>query len=283
VEIHPDDVEVFGLIVGSLAKVATPWGSALLRVSAASSQRRGELFMPMHWSDTNAANAAVGRLANPATDPVSGQPELKHSPARIEPYKPLWRGYLISRDGIAPNGVPYWTRIAVAGGSVIELAGDTLPADPSAWALGLMGAATGDDLIEYQDSGRCLYRWARLTEGRLEACLFIARADASVHALPPRSWLVDLLAHEELSQGVRDALLIGRPSSGGFDSGPTVCSCFGVSVRTLVTTIESGAATTIEAIGGLLRAGTNCGSCVSELRELIAAHAAPEVAKSDAA
>ena len=284
VEVHPDDIEVFGLIAGSLAKVETPWGLALLRVAATSNQRRGELFMPMHWSDANAANAVVGRLANPTTDPVSGQPELKHSPARIEPYKPLWRGYLISRDGIAPVGVPYWTRIAVAGGSVIELAGDTLPADPSDWASTLMGAIPGDDMIEYQDSGRCLYRWARLVDGRLAACLFIARADASVHALPPRSWLVDLLAFDALSQGMRDALLIGRPSSGGFDPGPTVCSCFGVSVRTLVATIESGAATTVEAIGGLLKAGTNCGSCVSELRQLIAAHAAPPVIKkSDAA
>ena len=284
VEVHPDDIEVFGLIAGSLAKVETPWGLALLRVAATSNQRRGELFMPMHWSDANAANAVVGRLANPTTDPVSGQPELKHSPARIEPYKPLWRGYLISRDGIAPVGVPYWTRIAVTGGSVIELAGDTLPADPSDWASTLMGAISGDDMIEYQDSGRCLYRWARLVDGRLAACLFIARADASVHALPPRSWLVDLLAFDALSQGMRDALLIGRPSSGGFDPGPTVCSCFGVSVRTLVATIESGAATTVEAIGGLLKAGTNCGSCVSELRQLIAAHAAPPVIKkSDAA
>lgn len=283
VEIYPDDVEIFGLIAGSLAKVETPWGAALLRVSATSSQRRGELFMPMHWSDGNAANAVVGRLANPATDPISGQPELKYSPARIETYKPLWRGYLIARNGAAPVGVPYWARIAVAGGSTIELAGDAIPADPSAWAGTLMGAAAGDDLIEYQDSGRCVYRWARLSEGRLESCLFIARADASVHALPPRSWLVDLLAHDEVSQSARDALLLGRPSSGGFDSGPTVCSCFGVSVRTLVTTIESGAATTVETIGSLLRAGTNCGSCVSELRELIAAHAAPAAVKSDAA
>jgi assimilatory nitrate reductase catalytic subunit len=113
--------------------------------------------------------------------------------------------------------------------------------------------------------------------------LFIARADVSVHALPPRSWLVDLLGQDALPHGVREALLIGRPSTGGIDSGPTVCSCFSVSVRTLVATIESGAATTVEAIGSLLKAGTNCGSCVSELRGLIAAHAAPATAKSDAA
>ena len=239
--------------------------------------------MPMHWSDANAANAVVGRLANPATDPISGQPELKHSPARIAPYKSLWRGYLITRAATAPAGVPYWARMAVAGGSIIELAGDALAADPGAWARTLMGAVVDDALIDYQDSGRCIYRWARLAEGRLAACLFIARADASVHALPPRSWLADLLAQDALSQGARDALLIGRPSSGGFDSGPTVCSCFGVGMRTLVATIESGAATTVEAIGGLLKAGTNCGSCVSELRELIAAHAAPVEAESDAA
>jgi assimilatory nitrate reductase catalytic subunit len=282
VDIHPADAARFALRDGGLARIATPWGSALLRVRLSDAQRPGELFMPMHWSDANAADAAVGRLANPATDPLSGQPELKHAPARIAAYLPQWQGYLISRNLAAPEHTSYWARLTVPGGHVVELAGDVLPDNMDGWARRLMATRHGDGIVAFADSARGIHRWARLSEGQLGACLFVAPADSSAHALPPRAWLIDLLTRKALSQETRDSLLIGRTAFGAADAGPTVCACFGVGLRTLTAAIENEAAMTVEAIGRTLRAGTNCGSCLSELRELIAAHK-PTAAASNAA
>ena len=48
-------------------------------------QRRGSIFAPIHWSDLNASSARIGDLVTPATDPFSGQPEAKATPAAIAP------------------------------------------------------------------------------------------------------------------------------------------------------------------------------------------------------
>jgi assimilatory nitrate reductase catalytic subunit len=52
-------------------------------------------------------------------------------------------------------------------------------------------------------------------------------------------------------------------------AGPIVCSCFGVGRNTICDAIASGAGSAAE-IGARLKAGTNCGSCIPELKRLIA-------------
>ena len=48
-----------------------------------------------------------------------------------------------------------------------------------------------------------------------------------------------------------------------------VCACFGVGRATICDGIASGARTAAD-IGVKLKAGTNCGSCIPELKRLIA-------------
>jgi assimilatory nitrate reductase catalytic subunit len=57
-----------------------------------------------------------------------------------------------------------------------------------------------------------------------------------------------------------------------------VCACFSVGLTTIRDKIESGEATTVDEIGKLLRAGTNCGSCVPELKRILATTRAPQTA-----
>jgi assimilatory nitrate reductase catalytic subunit len=64
-------------------------------------------------------------------------------------------------------------------------------------------------------------------------------------------------------------LLSGKSSEGTAATGPIVCACFGVGRGTICETIVAGARTTAE-IGAKLKAGTNCGSCIPELKRLIA-------------
>ena len=93
---------------------------------------------------------------------------------------------------------------------------------------------------------------------------------AGSKALPSRTWLAGLFNDEALSEAARLAILAGRPSKPGLETGPIVCSCFSIGRSTLLRAIRTQELVSAEAIGKVLRAGTNCGSCVPELKALLA-------------
>ena len=97
VEVHPDDALKFGVTDGGFARVTTDYGQCTLRVVVSERQQRGMLFAPIHWSEANATGARVGALVAPFTDPFSGQPENKATPASIAPYEYVFRGFALSR------------------------------------------------------------------------------------------------------------------------------------------------------------------------------------------
>ena len=97
VEIHPDDAMKFGVRDGGFARVTTDYGQCTLRVVVSTLQQRGLLFAPIHWSAETASAARVGALVAPFTDPFSGQPENKATPAAIAPYEYVFRGFALSR------------------------------------------------------------------------------------------------------------------------------------------------------------------------------------------
>ncbi|PVV22464.1 MAG: hypothetical protein B6D78_05215 [gamma proteobacterium symbiont of Ctena orbiculata] len=64
-------------------------------------------------------------------------------------------------------------------------------------------------------------------------------------------------------------LLAGVPGNAQEDAGKTVCACFGVGRNTLIHGIRAQGLNTTQAIGEQLKAGTNCGSCLCEIKALI--------------
>ncbi|HZR35465.1 MAG TPA: molybdopterin-dependent oxidoreductase [Nevskia sp.] len=268
VEVHPQDLLSHGLRAGELARVSTRWGAAVARVHASREQRRGSLFLPIHWSDAFAADARTGALVNPVVDPVSGEPEFKHTPASIEPFAVDWHGFLLSRRPQELSGLAYWARSAGVQHHRYEFAGRGREVDWPAWVRARVPGP--GDWLDYADASAGAFRAARIVDGRLDACVFISpRPD-----LPEREWLGSLFAKERLDHADRASLLAGRPSLDG-DTGPTVCACFGVGRRTIQNCIRQQNCTTPKQIGARLKAGTNCGSCVPELRRLIEEALAP--------
>jgi assimilatory nitrate reductase catalytic subunit len=265
VEIHPQDAAAARLEDGVLAHVRTRWGSGVFRVTLCAGQRRGALFLPIHWSDDFAAKAVVGRLANPATDPLSGQPALKHTPAAIAPFRTAWRGFLVSREEVQKPACAYWARRPVAGGQLYELAGEEGGAAMPALDELVGPAGAGGEHVEMRDPGRGLLRTARLEGGRLAHCLMLTQGGA----LPPRDWLASLLAAGRLEDPDRTTLLAGRRPGGSGDPGPIICACFGIGARAIWKAIHEDGLVTVEAIGEVLKAGTNCGSCRPEIKRLV--------------
>ena len=55
------------------------------------------------------------------------------------------------------------------------------------------------------------------------------------------------------------------------DKGAIVCSCFQVGCHEIAAAAATGA-TTVRAVGDCLKAGTNCGSCRSEIQSILDAN-----------
>jgi assimilatory nitrate reductase catalytic subunit len=286
-DMHPDDAADVGVAAGGFARVESRHGASVMRVRTTDAQRRGEVFAAMHWSRTNTSAGPADVLVGAALDPVSGQPEFKATAVTVRPQPMAWHGLLLRRDYVQLDSLDYWCRIAIDGGFAYTLASvDALAADgetPGAarvmeW-LGLAssscpartgggnkaGAAEAPDLAVYADPARGVFRYARFAAGRLDACLFIARDPAS---LPDRASAV-LMFGEAPPEHNRARVLAGISLAGVASPGPTVCACFAVGRNTIIDAIRSGNFTAVSQIGGALRAGTNCGSCLPELAAIL--------------
>ncbi len=228
---------------------------------------RGMVFVPMHWNDAYASEARAGALVNPAVDPISGEPEFKHTPARVEPFPVEWYGVVLARNAISTHEMTWWALVRGAGFRRYELAGRKRPADWAQWVRALLDVQTLDsDYLEYSDAASGIHRAAHIVNDRLQACAYFSRRPE----LPARGWLASLLTSESLPATDRLALLAGRPLRPAEDAGPVVCSCFAVGQRTLSRIIASEGLTDCAQVGERLRAGTNCGSCLPEIKKLLA-------------
>jgi assimilatory nitrate reductase catalytic subunit len=255
VEIHADDAARLGIVDGGLARVSTPQGESLYRASVVTTQRAGDLFVPIHWTDRTSTGGRSGLLPRPLADQVSGQPGFKATSARIEAVTTAWRGFVILRGEAAARPDCLWaTRVAVPCGTAWDLAGE-------GDAAAIDALLPKGERIEAIDAARGSRRIAVLDDGRLSAALFVTRDGT----LPPRDWLVAQLAEAVAAP----TLLAGRAPGVQVDRGPIVCACFDIGMKTILATIAEQRLTDVAAIGAALGAGTNCGSCRPALAKLL--------------
>jgi len=109
---------------------------------------------------------------------------------------------------------------------------------------------------------------------RIDMCIFLSKRPD----LPSRAWLASLFDKEQLEEADRVGLLIGQPIEKGADTGPTVCSCFGVGRNTICNAVREQGLKTVAEVTACLKAGGNCGSCVPEIKKLLVETRAAETA-----
>jgi len=275
IDLHPQDALLHGVRAGELARVSSQWGQMVARVQHGGGMARGAVFIPIHWSGQTASDARVGAVVSPAVDPVSGEPEFKHTPVRIAPFGVRWHGFILTRRLLNLEGVASWTRIQGQAFHRYELAGRNVIDDAPAWSRALLGVRDDDaDWLDVEDKAGRIYRAAHLVDGRIEACIYIA----PTASLPARAWLASLFEAAVLSAPQRIGLLAGRPAEPMPDAGPTVCSCFGVGRNTIRAAIAQHALTDVAGVTGCVKAGGNCGSCVPEIRQLLMQASVPPAA-----
>ena len=223
-------------------------------------QRVGEVFVPIHWNGQFSASARASALVNPIVDPLCGQPEYKHTPVDIEPFKQRWSGLVVSTDELVPYG-DYWTKVSLEQGAKYVVAGSHQLDIDKIKAM----APHIDDWVVLQDAALSTVSMAGFIADRLALYFSAASSDQPlVQVSFIESQLNTVCDHTN-----RYRLLAGRDVAAAADAGPIICSCFQVGKFTIQEEISSGRCQSVEALGEALKCGTNCGSCIPELKMLL--------------
>jgi assimilatory nitrate reductase catalytic subunit len=145
-------------------------------------------------------------------------------------------------------------------------------APPSqAWidALDEAFGLASDDVLHYEDRHRGHSRRIRIDGDRLLA----VRLAGAAGAVTSGEWLRDWLVSARSVSEVRRLLLspATHAPSGFVLSGKVVCQCFNVTEPDIVAALgetEGDPATRLAHLGRRFKCGSNCGSCLPELRAL---------------
>jgi len=261
VEIHPRDVKALGLQNQGLARLVSPHGQAILRVKTSRATSPGQVFAPIHWTRAFANKSVISNLIPQVVDPLSGQPESKHAVIRLEAIHNPMFGSILSTQALDLSAFLYWCRIPSEHGFYYEVALSS--AAEVEQAIRNLKQQTGllEYWMEYQNPLSGQSRMACLQENQLALLLYW-------HDQPQQlsvDWLVSKLAPDcQVEEQERLAILAGSLAQAE-DKGEIICSCFQVGSKQIQQAVAEGASSVAE-LGARLKCGTNCGSCVPELK-----------------
>ncbi len=261
---------------GDLVRVKSRRGSLVIKVQASDELRSSQIFMPMHWGGRFMAGMGVNALTLDAFDPVSKQPELKHAAVQVEKVTLPYRRTIMRRgDGatllrLAQPFIAHfdYATATLTGRDNSVLVFETAGEGPLAESLVQeMDIAFGLDdpllTMNYQDARRGIWKKARVEDGVITG----ARLSGETAA---RDWLKRLIADGAPAMAVRNWLLapVEQPPDGQAGRGRVVCNCLNVAEPDIVAAIAGGA--DLAALQFTLKCGTECGSCVPELKRMLA-------------
>jgi assimilatory nitrate reductase catalytic subunit len=311
IQMNPQDMTRRGLAAGDLVRVTSKRGCVVVPVEASDELAMSQTFMAMHWGSEFLSGrglqgevlAGVNALTTSAHCPTSKQPEFKHAAVRIEKAALPW-----TLLGLAwlPAEVAHTTQQALRAfmpsfafatcvpfgrertGVLFRAAAAQAPApevlDEMERLLGLHTPNT----LRYSDPKHGQRRAVRLyRQGTPEAAPGTPEPEAAVLeafflAGDTRSeaWIKTLLQEELPAQAYgRQLLLPGSQAPGAVASaaqqlGPQICTCFNVSQPAIaqhLSQCEGSPAQRLASLQTTLKCGTNCGSCLPQLKKLVAA------------
>jgi assimilatory nitrate reductase catalytic subunit len=288
---------------GDLVHVTSRRGTQILAALAGEDMRAGQAFVGMHWGEEYVSGRGyrgdgtygVNALTCPAIDPSSRQPELKHAAVRILKAELPWRflvfGWVDDASVLTLQSQlrRYMRRFAYASctlfgrdraGVLFRAADDYAAAPELISEIETLFGMTGNKVLRYDDLQRGNARHLLIEDGKLAAVSLSGDTSA-------QHWLKEYL-EGELPVAALGRLLLMPSSTApkGFKSrGRIVCNCLNVSESEIADYLSSqgmcprgGHETLLSGMKDALNCGTNCGSCVPELKKLVALHCAGRAA-----
>jgi assimilatory nitrate reductase catalytic subunit len=274
ITLHPDDAQQNGIANADIVRASSPHGEVLLRALISDRQVPGQVFAPMHWSDQFASQARVGSLISAHVDPFSSQPASKMQRVSIDPYAATSFAYGVTSGRPAlreqlPDS--YWALAPVDNGWQFEVASRLCVDELRQQLLALLtkhanGSHHPEKFIESDDVHSENHRLGIYNSNdRLQALLYLSAQPV----VASRSWARQQLDLSVKPPSKRWHLLAGAASADQPDKGAIVCSCYSVGVTQIEQALAEGLCSDVAGVGKQLQAGTNCGSCRSEIQSIV--------------
>ncbi len=285
---NANDLARRGLKDGELVKLESKRGAIFVQVEGDDSLRSGQVYLPMHWGKRflgGQDSAGVNTLTVPAFDPISRQPELKHAAVKIAAADLSW--HLTAFVSCTKNEIDLFDQLPAMQSEVAffssVLMGREQPgvlvraahhgAPSAAWLakLDALLGLDGENTLRYDDTRRGSSRRMLIDADRLIA----VRLCGPAGAITSGEWLREWLLAEKSVAEIRRLLLspATHAPSGFVLGGRVVCQCFNVTEETITSALgelRGSDAERYQQLQQQLKCGTNCGSCMPELRQLVA-------------
>jgi assimilatory nitrate reductase catalytic subunit len=294
IEMHAQDIARLRLAEGDLVHVTSRRGSLVLPVQASTQVAPAQAFVAMHWGEefvsgstsSGTRMAGINALTTPAFCPRSKQPELKHAAVKILKAELPWRLLAVAwlpadkalqgREQLREL-MPAFAYAACVPfgrertGLLFRAAAYEAAADEVLARIAGLLALDGREVLHYVDKKRGQRRSMRLLQQAGEARLegFLLAGDTSAEA-----WIKTLLQDELPAQSYGRLLLVpGAKAPMALASrGRQVCSCFDVGESEIDATLARSSGppeSQLQQLQDALKCGTNCGSCVPELKRRV--------------
>jgi assimilatory nitrate reductase catalytic subunit len=288
IHMSADDMMRRSIQNGDIVKVSNKRGSLVLPVQMSDEVKPSQTFIPMHWGSQFMHGLGVNALMPSAYDKVSKQPELKHTAIKLEKLELPWRmtvmrtihnldvlqklkGYL-SHFEYASCGLFGRETETHCGMLILRAAHTEAPDDQVIQDIDTLLGMTGDaPLLNYLDAKRGISKRI-LVETNLENKAEVTGVRLVGETLAA-AWLKDVMGTGEFSPELRRWALapLSAPPAGQRSRGKIVCNCLDVAENEIIDNIQLGA--DLLTLQNKLKCGTQCGSCVPELKQLVRIHA----------
>ena len=282
------------IVNGDLVHVTSRRGSQILPAVSSDDIRSGQAFIGMHWGEEYVSGRAndgsgtygVNALTLPAFCPSSKQPELKHAAVKILKAELPWRflvfGWVDQDKALTLQSAlrPYMRRFSYASctlfgrdkAGVLFRAADDYPAEAElVKEIETQFGIAGAEVLRYDDARRGNSRHILVRGGKL-AAVSLAGDTSAEH------WLKEYLEGEQPVASLGRLLLMpSAKAPQGFKArGRIVCNCFNVAETEINEALlkhdwvnQGMPDAVLASLQGQLKCGTNCGSCVPELKKII--------------
>ncbi len=274
---NADDMARRALATGDLVRIKSRRGALLIPVEASDEMRAGQLFLPMHWGSKYISGLGINALTGDSCDPVSHQPELKHAAVQVEKVLLPWQVVAMRRDRAVERMLriqPLLARFDYASCGlsgrqnpvlVLRIAHATpIAQDVLAEMDALLDMDVETDIMRYDDPKRGISKRVLVEDGRVAG----VRLTGEIAA---RDWLKEMMAENADIAPLRAWVLapLATPPAGSRSRGRIVCNCLNIAESQIVAAVVQGADLAVLQTG--LKCGTECGSCVPELKRIVAA------------
>ncbi|WP_203342431.1 nitrate reductase [Vibrio diabolicus] len=246
------------LKAGQLTKLFQPTSNTSIYAKVAIDEGLGfqELFMSMHWAGRYGGESSVNAIINSAKDPISGQPAFKSSYVEVQDAAVKTYGMFIGTQFDSGKFL-YSAFQAESNLGIWRFAHDKRPKKQSFCRTEKSRRITIDIAQGWLAVDYDLVGDVRIIRSVLVVSIEPIQTDYTnfTHLIGKPMELSQLLT---ITQSQSSAKL--------------VCSCFRVTDKQIHDAMEKQDCTSLTQLQNKLKCGTNCGSCVSQIKQMVDSH-----------